>query len=50
MVVDDESVPSVIDTILRHARTGGAGDGKIFVMPVLQTIQIREGAAWHEAQ
>jgi nitrogen regulatory protein P-II 1 len=49
-VVDDESVPSVIDTILRHARTGGAGDGKIFVMPVLQTIQIREGAAWHEAQ
>jgi nitrogen regulatory protein PII len=41
-VVDDDSVPAVIDAIVAHARTGGPGDGKIFVMPVLQTIRIRE--------
>ena len=41
-VVDDESVPTVIDAIARHARTGGPGDGKICVMPVLQAIRIRD--------
>jgi nitrogen regulatory protein PII len=44
-VVDDESVRSVMDAIARHARTGGPGDGKIFVMPVLQAIRIREYAS-----
>ncbi len=33
-VVEDADVQSVVDTILRHARTGNVGDGKIFVMPV----------------
>lgn len=41
-VVDDHAVRSVIDAIAKHARTGGPGDGKIFVMPVLQAIRIRE--------
>jgi nitrogen regulatory protein PII len=46
-VVDDESVPSVIDTIAKYTHTGGPGDGKIFVLPVLQAIRIREYAARH---
>jgi nitrogen regulatory protein P-II 1 len=49
-VVDDDSVRSVIDTIARHARTGGPGDGKIFVMPVLQALRIRDYAARRDNQ
>jgi len=41
-VVDDDAVDSVIDAIARPARTGGPGDGKIFVTPVLQAIRIRD--------
>ncbi|MBP1606904.1 MAG: glnK 1 [Acidobacteria bacterium] len=41
-VVDDDMVRSVIDAIVQHARTGGPGDGRIFVMPVLQAIRIRD--------
>jgi nitrogen regulatory protein PII len=48
-VVEDELVQSVIDTIVQHARTGGPGDGRIFVMPVLQAIRIRDYAAHHQA-
>lgn len=49
-VVEDASVRSVIDAIVQHARTGGPGDGRIFVMPVLQAIRIREYAAHGQAQ
>lgn len=41
-VVDDDMVRSVIDAIVQHARTGGPGDGRIFVTPVLQAIRIRD--------
>lgn len=43
-VISETALQTVIETICRHARTGGAGDGKIFVSPVLQAIQIRDGA------
>jgi nitrogen regulatory protein P-II 1 len=33
----------VIDTIVKAAKTGKIGDGKIFVMPVEQVIRIRTG-------
>jgi nitrogen regulatory protein P-II 1 len=46
-VVDDDTVRGVIEAIVRHARTGGPGDGRIFVMPVLEAIRIREYAARH---
>ena len=42
-VVDDGDVALVTDTILRHARTGNVGDGKIFVQPVEEAIRIRTG-------
>jgi nitrogen regulatory protein PII len=42
-VVDDADAPLVTDTILRHARTGNVGDGKIFVQPVEEAIRIRTG-------
>jgi nitrogen regulatory protein P-II 1 len=41
MVVADDSVDRVIEAIVRAARTGKIGDGKIFVTPVEQAIRIR---------
>ena len=34
IVVDDSDVRVVTETILRYARTGQGGDGKIFIVPV----------------
>lgn len=42
-VVDDDEKDIVVETILRHARTGSIGDGKIFVLPVEEAIRIRTG-------
>ena len=43
MVVKDEDVDAVIDTIVKSARTGRYGDGKIFVLPVEKSVKIRTG-------
>lgn len=42
-VVTDEQVEAAIEAIIRTARTGKIGDGKIFVMPVEQIVRIRTG-------
>ena len=42
-VVDDGDKQLIVETILRHARTGSVGDGKIFVLPVEDAIRIRTG-------
>lgn len=41
MIVRDEDVDEIIDTILAHARTGETGDGKIFVLPIEEAVRIR---------
>jgi nitrogen regulatory protein PII len=43
--VADGDTPAIVDTILRHARTGSIGDGKVFVLPVEQAYRIRTGEA-----
>ncbi len=43
MVVDDELAPKVVETIAHAAHTGRIGDGKIFVMDVLEAVRIRTG-------
>ncbi len=43
VVIPDETTESAIDAIVRAARTGRIGDGKIFVTPVEQVIRIRTG-------
>ena len=43
IVVKDEDVDTVIDTIVKSARTGRYGDGKIFVLPVEKSVRIRTG-------
>ena len=43
IVVNDEHVEAAIDAIIKSARTGKIGDGKIFVMPVEHVVRIRTG-------
>jgi nitrogen regulatory protein PII len=43
VVADDEDVDRIVQAILRTARTGKIGDGKIFVLPAEQAIRIRTG-------
>jgi nitrogen regulatory protein PII len=47
-VVAAGDVQTIVDTILRHARTGSIGDGKVFVLPVEQAYRIRTGESGEE--
>ena len=47
-VVATQDVDTVVQTILKHARTGAIGDGKLFVMPVEQAYRIRTGESGEE--
>ncbi|MQP67952.1 P-II family nitrogen regulator [Niveispirillum sp. SYP-B3756] len=43
VAVTDELVDSVVEAIQKAANTGRIGDGKIFVLDVVQTVRIRTG-------
>ena len=43
VVVADNIVEQTIDAVVKAARTGKIGDGKIFVAPVEQVVRIRTG-------
>lgn len=43
LVVADDLVERIIETIVTEAKTGEIGDGKIFVSPVEDAIRIRTG-------
>jgi nitrogen regulatory protein PII 2 len=43
VVVPDDLVRCVVRTIIEVNRTGNPGDGKIFVMPVLDAFRVRTG-------
>jgi len=49
VVLADDMVERAIDAIVRAARTGKIGDGKIFVTAVEQVIRIRTGEAGEQA-
>jgi nitrogen regulatory protein PII len=42
-VVETKDVDVVREVILRHARTGSVGDGKLFILPVEEAVRIRTG-------
>ena len=42
-VVTEEVLDSAVDAIIKAARTGKIGDGKIFITPVDSVIRIRTG-------
>lgn len=41
VVVTDDQVGSAVETIAKAAKTGKIGDGKIFVLPVEESVRIR---------
>ena len=43
VVVPDADVERCVDAIIKAARTGKIGDGKIFVTPVERVVRIRTG-------
>ena len=43
IVVNAEHTEAAIEAIIKAARTGKIGDGKIFVMPVEHVVRIRTG-------
>ncbi len=49
IVVADHLVDNVIDTIVKTARTGQVGDGKIFVYDVVEAVRIRTEEAGEDA-
>lgn len=49
IVVDDLIVDNAVDAIIKAARTGKIGDGKIFVQTIEQVVRIRTGETGSDA-
>jgi nitrogen regulatory protein PII len=49
LAVPDERVAEAIGAIVKAAKTGKIGDGKIFVLPLEHAIRIRTGEAGEDA-
>lgn len=43
MVVESKDLGVIKEIILKHARTGNVGDGKMFILPVEDAVRIRTG-------
>ena len=49
IIVKDEQVAAVVEAILKTAKTGRIGDGKIFVVPIEEVVRIRTGERGSDA-
>ena len=49
VVVEDSKVEKVVDAILKTAKTGQVGDGKIFIYNVEDVVRIRTGESGKDA-
>ncbi len=49
IVVSDDKLQKVVDTIIRLAQTGQIGDGKIFVSDLREVVRIRTGETGGDA-
>ncbi len=49
IVVPDDQVAKVVEALQSAANTGRIGDGKIFVLPVLEAVRIRTGDRGEDA-
>ncbi len=43
IAVNDEFVPATLEAVIKGARTGNIGDGKIFVLDLDECVRIRTG-------
>ncbi len=48
-VVEDDQADKAVEAIVKAAKTGKIGDGKVFVLPVEQAIRIRTEESGEEA-
>ncbi len=49
VVVSDDRVDEVVQAIVSCNQTGKPGDGKIFVLPLLDSVRVRTGASGEAA-
>jgi nitrogen regulatory protein P-II 1 len=49
VVVDEDLVEKAVSAIALAARTGSVGDGKIFVLPIVESMRIRTGETGTQA-
>ncbi len=49
IIVGDDIVAKVVDTVEQAAKTGRIGDGKIFITPVEEIVRIRTGERGQDA-
>jgi len=49
LIIGDTAVDRAIEAIIKAARTGKIGDGKIFVTDVAQVVRIRTGESGEQA-
>ena len=49
IAVDDDKADEVAETIMRSARTGKIGDGKIFIFDLSSALRIRTGETGSQA-
>ena len=49
VIVADKIVDQVVDAILKAAKTGQVGDGKIFIYPVDDVVRVRTGESGEDA-
>ena len=49
ILVDDEDAEDVVDVVVRSARTGKIGDGKVWATTVENVVRVRTGERGQEA-
>lgn len=49
LIVQDSEVEKVVDIIIQANSTGSPGDGKIFIIPIMESYQVRSGEAATDA-
>jgi len=49
LVLADAQAPSAVEAIIKAAKTGKIGDGKVFVSPVENAVRIRTGETGEQA-
>lgn len=49
IVLEDDGVDEVTETILSTVKTGNLGDGKLFVLPVEEAVRVRTGERGDQA-
>lgn len=43
LIVEDEDADKVVSIIIDNNQTGNPGDGKIFILPIEESIRVRSG-------